>query len=77
MENRIYRIYSELESIEGALRRNTHADADAEERAQMLARIEELERRALELDMPISYSERSFNLKAHIRALMANARRDA
>ena len=77
MESRIYRIYGELESIEGALRRNTRADADTEERAQMLARIEELERRALELDMPSSYSERSFNLKAHIRALMANARRDA
>jgi TRAP-type uncharacterized transport system substrate-binding protein len=73
MENRIYRFYGELGSIEGALRRGT----DAEERAQMLARIEELERRALELDMPSSYSEKSFNLKAHIRALMASARRDA
>ena len=73
MENRIYRFYGELEFIEGALRRST----DAEERAQMLARVEELERRALELDMPSSYSEKSFNLKAHIRALMASARRDA
>jgi len=27
--------------------------------------------------MPSSYSEKSFNLKAHIRALMASARRDA
>ena len=43
----------------------------------MLARVEELERRALELDMPSSYSEKSFNLKAHIRALLASARRDA
>ena len=73
MENRIYRIYGELGFIEGALRRST----DAEERAQMLARVEELERRAHELDMPSSYSEKSFNLKAHIRALMASARRDA
>ena len=73
MENRIYRIYGELGFIEGALRRTT----DTEERAQMLARVEELERRAHELDMPSSYSEKSFNLKAHIRALMASARRDA
>jgi hypothetical protein len=43
----------------------------------MLARVEELERRAIELDMPSSYSEKSFNLKAHIRALMARTRRDA
>jgi TRAP-type uncharacterized transport system substrate-binding protein len=71
MENRIYRFYGELGFIEGALRRST----DPEERAQMLARIEELERRALELDMPRSYSEKSFNLKSHIRALMASARR--
>ncbi len=73
MENRIYRFYGELEFIEGALRSST----DAKERAKMLARVEELERRALELDMPSSYSEKSFNLKAHIRALMASARRDA
>jgi hypothetical protein len=70
MDNRIYRIYGELGFIEGALRRSR----DAEERARMLARMEELEHRALELDMPSSYSEKSFNLKAHIRALMASAR---
>jgi TRAP-type uncharacterized transport system substrate-binding protein len=73
MENRIYRFYGELEFIEGELRRST----DAAERAKMLARVEELERRALELDLPSSYSEKSFNLKAHIRALMASTRRDA
>jgi hypothetical protein len=73
MENRIYRFYGELGFIEAALRRST----DAEERAQMLARVEELERRAVELDMPSSYSEKSFTLKAHIRDLMASARRDA
>ena len=70
MENRIYRLYGELEFIEGALRRSR----DPEERSQMLVRIEELDHRALELDVPSSYSERSFNLKAHIRALMASAR---
>jgi hypothetical protein len=70
MENRIYRLYGELEFIEGALR----SSRDPEERSQMLVRIEELDRRALELDVPSSYSERSFNLKAHIRALMATAR---
>jgi TRAP-type uncharacterized transport system substrate-binding protein len=73
MENRLYRFYGELGLIEGALQKNT----DAKERAQMLARVEELERRAIELDMPTSYSEKSFNLKAHIRALMARVRRDA
>jgi TRAP-type uncharacterized transport system substrate-binding protein len=72
MENRLYRFYGELGFIEGALQRST----DAEQRTQMLKRVEELERRAIELDMPSSYSEKSFNLKAHIRALMARARRD-
>jgi TRAP-type uncharacterized transport system substrate-binding protein len=73
MENRLYRFYGELAFIEGELKRCT----DAKERAQMLARVEELERRAIALDMPSAYSEKSFNLRAHIRALMANARRDA
>jgi TRAP-type uncharacterized transport system substrate-binding protein len=73
MENRLYRFYGELGFIERALQNCT----DAEQRAQMLARVEELERRAIELHMPSAYSEKSFNLRAHIRALMANARRDA
>jgi hypothetical protein len=73
MENRLYRFYGELGFIERALQNCT----DAEKRAQMLARIEELERRAIELHMPSSYSEKSFNLRAHIRALRTNARRDA
>ena len=73
MENRLYRFYGELGFIERALQNCT----DAEKRAQMLARIEELERRAIELHMPSSYSEKSFTLRAHIRALRANARRDA
>jgi TRAP-type uncharacterized transport system substrate-binding protein len=73
MENRLYRFYGELGFIERALQNCT----DAEKRAQMLARVEDLERRAIELHMPSSYSEKSFNLRAHIRALMANARRDA
>src|SRR5271168_2748239 len=42
MENRIYRFYGEMGFIEAALQRSTHAVVDAEERAQMLARIEEL-----------------------------------
>jgi TRAP-type uncharacterized transport system substrate-binding protein len=73
MENRLYRFYGELGFIEGALQKCT----DAQERAQMLARVEELERRAIALEMPRSYSEKRFNLRAHIRALMASARRDA
>jgi TRAP-type uncharacterized transport system substrate-binding protein len=73
IENRLYRLYGELGFIEGALQRST----DAEERSQMLARVEELERRAIGLHMPSSYSEKSFNLKTHIRAVMASARRNA
>ena len=74
MENRIYRFYGELGFIEAALQRSTAA----EERAQLLARVEEARsRRALDARHPSSYSEKSFNLKAHIRALMASARRDA
>ena len=71
LENRLFRLYGELGRIESALQRS----ADADERALLLTRVGELERRAIELAMPSSYSEKSFNLKAHIRALMASARR--
>jgi hypothetical protein len=36
---------------------------------RMLARIQELERRAIELRIPKSFSAMSFNLKSHIRML--------
>jgi TRAP-type uncharacterized transport system substrate-binding protein len=69
MQRRIFRLYGELRLIERTLRRSK----DPEERAQMLARMEELERQVLDLKMPQSFSEMSFNLKMHIRALSESA----
>ena len=71
MQRRIFRLYGELRLIERTLRRSK----DPEERARTLARIEELERQVLDLKMPQSFSEMSFNLKMHIRALSENARK--
>ncbi len=65
MRQRIVRLYAELRSIDRALRTSTNA----EERAQLDKRIQELERRAAELKVPGSFSEMGFNLRAHIRAL--------
>jgi len=73
MQRRIYRVYGELRLIERTLRRST----DPEERARMIARIEELESRALEVKVPRSFGEMSFNLKMHIHALSDRVRRDA
>jgi len=69
MQRRIYRLYSELRLIERALQRST----DHDERARMLARFEDLERRVLELKMPQSFGEMSFNLKMHMRAVSESA----
>ncbi|HXI76343.1 MAG TPA: TAXI family TRAP transporter solute-binding subunit, partial [Steroidobacteraceae bacterium] len=69
MQRRIFRLYGELRLIERTLRRSK----DPEERAQMLARMQELERQVLDLKMPQSFSEMSFNLKMHIRALSESA----
>jgi TRAP-type uncharacterized transport system substrate-binding protein len=69
MQRRIYRLYGELRLIEDTLHRST----DPAERAQMIARIDELERRVLEVKLPSSFSEMSFNLMAHIRAARASA----
>jgi len=69
MQRRIFRLYGELRLIERTLRRSK----DPEERAQMLARMQELECQVLDLKMPQSFSEMSFNLKMHIRALSESA----
>ena len=73
MERRIYRVYGELRLIERSLHRTTNPA----ERAQMLARFQELERHVLELKIPTSFSEMSFNLKMHIRALGESVRKGA
>jgi TRAP-type uncharacterized transport system substrate-binding protein len=65
MQRRIIRLYGELRAIERTLRTST----DPALRTQLALRIEELERRALELRIPKSFSEMSFNLRLHIRAL--------
>jgi TRAP-type uncharacterized transport system substrate-binding protein len=71
MQRRIYQCYGELRVIEDALRHGP----DAEQRARLVARAEELERRVLKLRMPRSFMEMSYNLRAHIRSLRENADR--
>lgn len=71
MQRRIYRLYGELRLIERTLQNST----DSGERARMLARFAELERRVLEVKVPRSFSEMSFNLRMHIRALSENVNR--
>ena len=73
MQRRIYRLYGELRLIEHTLHRST----DPDERAQMLRRFEDLQRRVVELKMPQSFSEMSFNLKMHIRAVSESANKRA
>jgi hypothetical protein len=65
MQRRLTRLYGELRAIERIVR----TDTSSEVQARMLARINELERRAVELRVPKSFSEMGFNLRSHIRAL--------
>jgi TRAP-type uncharacterized transport system substrate-binding protein len=69
MQRRIYRLYGELRFLEAELGRCK----DFTERAQIVLRIEELERRVLNLKMPRSFSEMTFNLRLHIRTLHDSA----
>jgi hypothetical protein len=70
MQGRIYRLYGELRVFEMLLRDNNDPDS----RARLLRGIEDLERRVLELRIPKAFSEMSFNLRAHVRALRERAR---
>jgi hypothetical protein len=65
MQHRIIKLYGELRSIDRSMR----AGGDAQARARILTRIQELERRAAELRVPGAFSEMSFNLRTHIRNL--------
>jgi TRAP-type uncharacterized transport system substrate-binding protein len=65
MQRRIIRLYIELRVMERTLRNST----DPALRAQLAPQIQDLERRALELKIPKSFSEMGFNLRLHIRAL--------
>ena len=69
MQRRINRLYVELRLLEGAVARSGTAD----ERAQIIGRITELEQRVIGLRLPKSFGEMSFNLRAHVRALRARA----
>lgn len=74
MQRRIYRLYRELLFIERTLQQTT----DPGERARLIARIEDLNRRVLALRMPRSFGEMSFNLQMHVqRALNDSARKDS
>ena len=73
MQRRIFRLYGELRFLEGELRRSK----DSAERALILSRIENLERRVLELRLPRSFSEMTFNLRRHIHTLHDDAGRVA
>jgi NMT1-like family len=73
MQRRIFRLYGELRVIEQKLRESS----DPEERAQLIARIQVLERRAVSMKVPRFLSEMSFNLKAHAHALSESPKKDA
>jgi TRAP-type uncharacterized transport system substrate-binding protein len=69
----IFRLYGELRLVERALQ----GSSDPEVRARMRSRMEELQRRAVELKMPVSFAEMGFNLRMHVRALNESPKRDA
>ncbi|MBS0580848.1 MAG: C4-dicarboxylate ABC transporter substrate-binding protein [Proteobacteria bacterium] len=64
-QTRVTRLYAELRLIE----RGSRTEPDAAARAQLLDRLQALERRALELRVPRAFSETLFNLRSHIRNL--------
>lgn len=70
MQRRVFRFYGELRLLETELSRCD----DPDERARVVGRIADLERRVFELRMPRSFSEMTLNLRRHIRTLHESAR---
>jgi TRAP-type uncharacterized transport system substrate-binding protein len=61
-ERRVFNIYGDLMRLEQELRRAPSA-------AGLANRLDDLDRRVLDLRLPAAYGEMTYNLKAHIRAL--------
>jgi hypothetical protein len=68
MKRRVNRMYGELKMVERELR-----IAQPETRPGLINRLDDLETRARDLRMPMAFSENTFNLRVHIRALRARA----
>jgi TRAP-type uncharacterized transport system substrate-binding protein len=68
MQSRVNRMFGELKALERELRA---APADA--RSAMIARLDVLDRRAIDLKIPAAFTERTFSLRAYIRALRERA----
>lgn len=70
MQRRVNRLYVELRHLESAVGKCK----TPEDRAHAVTRIENLEHRVLDLKVPKSFGEMSFNLRMHVRALLARVR---
>jgi len=66
IQRRVFRMYGELKLLELELR-----NAAPDTRNSLIDRLDDLDRRALNLRVPIAFTEGSYTLKAHIRALRA------
>jgi TRAP-type uncharacterized transport system substrate-binding protein len=65
---RILRQYRELRNIERELRRSARDD-----RTRLIARLDEFDRRVLEMRTPVGLSELAYALRAHIQSLRARS----
>jgi TRAP-type uncharacterized transport system substrate-binding protein len=68
MRRRVYLIYGDLKHVERELR-----IAEPGRRGGLVSRLDQLDGRVLDLRLPNAFSESTFNLRAHIRALRQRA----
>lgn len=68
MQRRLSKMYRELRHIEYEL-----SEASPERVASLIAQLDELDRRALKLHVPSTYSHRAYGLHAHIHEARARA----
>ena len=68
---RIFRWYGEIKFLEEELRRAP----DAAHAAQVLERLEEIERGVSRTSVPLSYSDYAYNLRTHIEVIRTQVRR--
>jgi TRAP-type uncharacterized transport system substrate-binding protein len=70
IRSRVYRWYGQLRAVEQALEKEVELSADParaqEARADLLRRLDEIERRVNHMSIPLSYADALYGLRSHI-----------
>ncbi len=67
LRSQVFRLYRRLKAVDAERMRSTDGEAAAEARAEWLQTLDQIEAETEQLNVPLSYADRVYHLKLHIR----------